>query len=228
MIRRATEQDLPALQALWIEFLDFHRARDPYFTRSPQGQELFAQLVLDHLDSDRTRIVVATDRDTVIGYGIARMEEGPKVYQGDRYGYIEDVVVAARQRRRGIGTALYQALAAWLRGQGIKRIELDISTQNEVATAFWRAQGFQVFMQRFAKVLGARRTRRSEKVRPDKRGTATTGLFAGETGESWVGQPSPRSTTMPITYTKSAAGVNWPQLREDLEKDHFHNGLCLV
>jgi predicted GNAT family acetyltransferase len=29
---------------------------------------------------------------------------------------------------------------------------------------------------------------------------------------------------MPITYTKSAEGVNWPQLREDLIKDNFHNG----
>jgi ribosomal protein S18 acetylase RimI-like enzyme len=146
MIRRAAEQDLPALQALWIEFIDFHRARDPYFTRSPQGHELFAQLVLDHLDSDQTLILVATDRDTVIGYGIACIEEGAKVYQGDRYGYIEDVVVAAGQQRRGIGTALYQALAAWLRGQGIKCIELEIAIPNEVATAFWREQDFQVFM----------------------------------------------------------------------------------
>jgi ribosomal protein S18 acetylase RimI-like enzyme len=153
MIRRATEQDLPALQALWIEFIDFPRTRDPYFTRSAQGHELFAQLVLDHLDSDRTRIVVDTDRDTVIGYVIARIEEGPKMYQGDQYGYLEDVVVAAGQRRRGIGTALYQALAAWLREQGIERIELEIAIQNEVATAFWREQGFQVFMQRLAKVL---------------------------------------------------------------------------
>jgi predicted GNAT family acetyltransferase len=29
---------------------------------------------------------------------------------------------------------------------------------------------------------------------------------------------------MPITYTKSAEGVNWPKLRDDLVKDHFHNG----
>jgi ribosomal protein S18 acetylase RimI-like enzyme len=29
---------------------------------------------------------------------------------------------------------------------------------------------------------------------------------------------------MPITYTKSAEGVNWPQLRDDLVQDHFHNG----
>ena len=98
MIRRATEQDLPALQALWIEFMDFHRARDPYFTRSPQGHELFAQLVLDHLNSDQTLILVATDRDTVSGYGIDHIEEGPKVSQGDWYGCIEDVVVAAGQR----------------------------------------------------------------------------------------------------------------------------------
>jgi hypothetical protein len=29
---------------------------------------------------------------------------------------------------------------------------------------------------------------------------------------------------MLITYTKSAAGVNWPQLGEDLVKDNFRNG----
>jgi hypothetical protein len=45
------------------------------------------------------------------------------------YGDIEAVVVG--QRRRGIGTALYQALAAWLRGQGIKYIELALAIKNE-------------------------------------------------------------------------------------------------
>src|SRR5262245_31548148 len=29
---------------------------------------------------------------------------------------------------------------------------------------------------------------------------------------------------MPISYTNSAEEVNWPQLRDDLVKDHFHNG----
>jgi hypothetical protein len=49
-----------------------------------------------------------------------------------------DIEVVVGQRRRGIGTALYQVMAAWLRGQGIKHIERDFAMENEVATSFWR------------------------------------------------------------------------------------------
>jgi ribosomal protein S18 acetylase RimI-like enzyme len=82
----------------------------------------------------------------VIAYGYAEMEPRSWPDLIDRHGRIHDVIVAPPWRRRGVGTALLQALVDELRRRGAPRVVLATAWRNDGArTAFSRA-GFRPTM----------------------------------------------------------------------------------
>lgn len=48
-IRKAELSDLTEIGDLWIELMDYHKELDPFFTRSPQGAELFKEYLSKQL-----------------------------------------------------------------------------------------------------------------------------------------------------------------------------------
>lgn len=61
---------------------------------------------------------------------------------------IRNVVVAADQRRRGVGSALMNALIAATRERGGIRVLLDVNCENQPALAMYRRFGFQIISQK--------------------------------------------------------------------------------
>lgn len=53
------------------------------------------------------------------------------------------MMVAAGQRRRGIGRALLEAAMAWARHAGVRKLELHVFPWNEAALALYASCGFQ-------------------------------------------------------------------------------------
>jgi ribosomal protein S18 acetylase RimI-like enzyme len=53
------------------------------------------------------------------------------------------LMVAARQRRRGIGSALMEEAFKWARASGITKVELEVFPHNEPAIALYRKLGFE-------------------------------------------------------------------------------------
>jgi RimJ/RimL family protein N-acetyltransferase len=53
------------------------------------------------------------------------------------------LMVAAGQRRRGIGTALMEEAVKWARGSGITKLELTVFPHNEPAITLYRKLGFR-------------------------------------------------------------------------------------
>jgi [ribosomal protein S18]-alanine N-acetyltransferase len=58
-------------------------------------------------------------------------------------GHIITLDVAPAARRRKIGTALVEAAHASLAGRGAREVELETSTANEIAVAFWQRHGYR-------------------------------------------------------------------------------------
>jgi RimJ/RimL family protein N-acetyltransferase len=52
------------------------------------------------------------------------------------------IVVARDARRQGVGTALLEAVRAWCREVGIRRLELHVFPDNEASLHFFRGHGF--------------------------------------------------------------------------------------
>jgi RimJ/RimL family protein N-acetyltransferase len=53
------------------------------------------------------------------------------------------LMVAAGERRRGIGTALMEEAVKWARGSGVTKLELHVFPHNEPAIALYRKLGFE-------------------------------------------------------------------------------------
>ena len=60
-----------------------------------------------------------------------------------RYAYVDQICVAATTRRKGVATALFEALRELARKDEIGRIELDVWTFNSIAKETFRSLGFE-------------------------------------------------------------------------------------
>lgn len=70
-----------------------------------------------------------------------------------RYAQVTDLVVADRARRRGIATALLEAVAEAARARGLRRLAIGVLDGNEAADRLYRAFGFRPYLALLVKPL---------------------------------------------------------------------------
>ncbi|PXX46097.1 ribosomal protein S18 acetylase RimI-like enzyme [Hungatella effluvii] len=61
-----------------------------------------------------------------------------------RRGYVYHTAVAAKERNRGIGSALVQKAMDALENEGISKVALVVFDRNETGNKFWEKRGFTV------------------------------------------------------------------------------------
>ena len=93
------------------------------------------------LGDERARVLVAERADGVVGMCTGQLvvstaEGGPALL-------VEDVVVDAGHRGRGVGSALLAALTDWARGHGVRRLQLLADGNNGPALAFYDRLGWR-------------------------------------------------------------------------------------
>ena len=146
VLRQAILEDIGAIVGLWKEMIDFHRIRDPFFTRAVNGENVFARFVEKNINSGTACVYVAVVGGTIIGYCQGKLEKHPPVLAHTDYGQILDFAVSTDYRRTGIGERLCRALLDWFVMNGVYRIEVRHSESNEIATSFWAKMGFKPYM----------------------------------------------------------------------------------
>jgi RimJ/RimL family protein N-acetyltransferase len=112
-------------------------------------QELW--LTYDRSRSDERRNLRSVRRDPNVAIFVAETREGivgRLSIARDRHPYSPHVaevglMVAADQRRRGVGSALMEEALDWARGAGIAKVELEVFPHNEPAIALYRKLGFE-------------------------------------------------------------------------------------
>ena len=93
------------------------------------------------LGDERAKVLVAERADGVVGMCTGQLvvstaEGGPALL-------VEDVVVDADHRGRGVGRALLAALADWAGGCGVRRLQLLADGNNGPALAFYDRLGWR-------------------------------------------------------------------------------------
>jgi ribosomal protein S18 acetylase RimI-like enzyme len=151
IIREARPDDVEAMKELWKEFIDYHKANDRFFSRTPDGHERFGEFALDNIRSEDWLVLVAVVNNQVVGHCMAAIHTYPPVYENTRYGYIQDIAVTEKYRRENIGSRLFEHAVGWFKNKKVSRIELDAASTNEVSQSFWRKTGFRDYMIRMAK-----------------------------------------------------------------------------
>lgn len=94
-------------------------------------------------------IVAVDDDDRVIGMASLSTMMGPGIRKN---AYLEDFVVDAEARTGGVGSALWDEMLAWGREKGCKRMEFTCGNGREIAQAFYKKHGAEVYDTNFFRV----------------------------------------------------------------------------
>ena len=141
-IRKAVHSDIPALEHLWIEFMDHHAELDPDYVRSGDASKNWVEYMESRMESDSAIVFVAVDGSDIVGYVGALIRDCPPIFRIQKYGFIEEIAVTADRRRQGIATRLWSAAEAWLRSRGMTTIRVNINVNNPESRGFFRRLGF--------------------------------------------------------------------------------------
>lgn len=156
----ARDDDSPLLLELWRELMDHHQRIDPRFRLAPNADDRFLAYLDLARSRDDYRVRVASWDDAPVGFTVACVLPNSPVYRARWIGYINDLCVTSRLRRRGIGRLLVDDATRWLRAFGADTIEVYVAHANTEARAFWRRVGGRDYLERLS--LDAPGTDRAE------------------------------------------------------------------
>lgn len=145
VVRAAEPEDVPAIVRLYLEIAEDVVEREPSFRRVPDAREV-EQRYRSRIEEPDRAVQVAIADAAVVGYIDAVLQQHDDEGTYRRPGldvYVEELVVTARRRRRGTGTALVRAVEAWARDAGAGMVWLDTHIANEAARALYTAIGYR-------------------------------------------------------------------------------------
>jgi ribosomal protein S18 acetylase RimI-like enzyme len=145
VVRRAVRADLPALGRLGAHLMHVHYGFDPRRFIAPAGDPAagYAHFLGGELDAPGSVVLVAERGGEVAGYVYAGIEPFSWKELRDEAGFIHDIVVDAGARRAGMASALLEAAAAWVRGQGVTTLMLWTAAPNAAAQRLFERLGFR-------------------------------------------------------------------------------------
>jgi len=156
IIRRATRLDLPALGRMGALLMRTHYAFDQkrFLAPGDHAEDGYAWFLGEQLKDDVNVIVLVADlQGDVVGYVYAGLEPVSWKELRDACGFIHDIVVDERGRRKGVATKLMDAAMAWLKEKGAPRVVLWTAEQNEGAQQLFARLGFRRTMVEMTKEL---------------------------------------------------------------------------
>lgn len=141
-------EDERQLLRLWIQVHGWHASRDPH-RYQPVTERAFIEW---HAWARQSHEFLTERIEGVIqGYAAVRVVSTTSnaLVRGRTYGYLDQVVVDADHRNRGLGAQLVQRAILYSRERGAESMELDCRLGNLAADFFGR-QGFHGVSQRMA------------------------------------------------------------------------------
>lgn len=145
-VRKVLPGDIPAVVAIWREFMTMLADTNPDYWDGRRGAAAFSAHLEAVLSSTDALAAVAETDGHIAGFALARVEALPEWFD-TRIGLIRYLAVSPDARGLGVGKALFDAVVQWFRSQDIERVELYV-LDGLPASGFWDRMGFKRFMER--------------------------------------------------------------------------------
>ncbi len=141
-IRRATENDLPAINKLLRQVLEVHAAGRPDVFKSG-GKKFEDSEILKIIGCDDSPVYVAVDSGEVLGYAFCEVKctEENAIKRARKSLFIEDFCVDESARGRGVGSALFDYVKSVALDGGFDSVMLNVWRFNESAVKFYEGCG---------------------------------------------------------------------------------------
>jgi len=137
IIRQANTKDIPDLVELLKEL--FFIEKDFKFDVEKQKNGL---KLLISKPKKIAYLLVTEHKGRCVGMVAAQVVVSTA--EGSNSALIEDMVIRQDYRRRGIGSRLLYAMAAWCKARGIGRMQLLADKNNLPAAQFYKKKGWQL------------------------------------------------------------------------------------
>jgi ribosomal protein S18 acetylase RimI-like enzyme len=145
IVRPARRSDVATVTALWRALLDEHAALDPALAPAPPLAAALSHAATRLIGDEAGALWVCEDEGGVRGFCAARLARTSAAAEGRR-AEITELWVEPAARRRGAGRSLVAAAFAWTSARGVRRVEVRVAARNASGQAFWRALGFDDFV----------------------------------------------------------------------------------
>lgn len=135
LVRQATPEDIPTVHALIVELAIYERAGN-------EVETTVAQLIEDGFGPERIfELFVAESEGAIVGMALWYTKYS--TWKG-KCGFLEDLVVSDKFRDKGIGRALFEAVAAECAQRNFGRMEWQVLDWNEPAIGFYKKLGAEL------------------------------------------------------------------------------------
>ena len=146
-IKLAGEEHIPGVVGFWKDFMDFHQAKDPFFTMRKGAEKEFSNYFREVISADDTHALVAlVNKERVVGFSISAIKNHPPVFTETKYGEIIDLAVHDDHRDNGIGEEMLKIIFEWFDAHDASRIELRAAAKNMIGYSFWEKHGFVEYL----------------------------------------------------------------------------------
>lgn len=147
MIRKATQNDLPAIQNLYSILFQGMAELEPDYMQEAKQDEAFVQSVIRE-ENDFTVFVVEEEAG-IQGFAIVQLQHSPPYnsFVQQHCVYLMDLVVNPETRGKGYGKALIQRVKEWGIEKQATYFELSVLTRNTQAIALYEREGLRPFNQ---------------------------------------------------------------------------------
>lgn len=126
-IRPGTAKDLPAIHNLVLELAEYEKAAHEFTASLEDYQRDFGEGVFE--------VLVAEREETIVGMALYYMTYS--TWKG-KILYLEDFVVQAAYRRKGIGEALFDAFLETAKSKDCRLVKWQVLDWNKPAINFYR------------------------------------------------------------------------------------------
>ncbi|NND70715.1 MAG: GNAT family N-acetyltransferase [Rhodothermales bacterium] len=148
-IRTAHRSDVNDICRMWCLLLDEIGSVHSHFARSSDARNrIMADLPALMRDSG-CYICVATQNESVIGFGRAQLWRLPPTHQGRDEVYVNEIYVVNDRRGQGVGTEMVQRITDWGQDNGVEALRAAVVASQSGSTKFWRRVGGIVDVQEF-------------------------------------------------------------------------------
>ncbi len=147
----ARPADFEALVAMMERTGRLHATFEEGFTLAPGWAAMQRGWLARVVGDPDWYVALAFVGGEAVGCVMATAEYHPPIYVHPHRGWLSDVWVEERWRRRGVARTLIAAAEDWLREQGISRIELSVAQANTAAQAVYARLGYHLATLTFAR-----------------------------------------------------------------------------
>jgi ribosomal protein S18 acetylase RimI-like enzyme len=145
VVRRAGRGNVLTIARLYLEVANEVVEREPRLRRVPASEAVERRYASRIADAGRVVLIAEADGGLVgfVDVSLERHEDEGTYHQPGIEGYVEELIVSASYRRRGVATALMVASEAWVGESGGRGLFLDTHITNAEARAFYGAIGYR-------------------------------------------------------------------------------------